>query len=223
MSLAFDTKTNTKTASSTAISSNGHTCTGTDVVLFACFSIRSSNTLTVAPTYNGVTMTQLSTTTGNTNMRHYIYYLINPTTGASHTVNATQSGSLPNYAIATISFSGANQSAQPDSDDIRTNITTTSFSQSVTTIADGAWPIFWGNATSGGALTAGADTTVVNQPEVAFAGCFLLRRTTAQSPAGVSTLAATSVSQNFSGIIAAVAPAAGAPPAANNAGFSIWL
>jgi len=209
MALAVDTTTATKTASNTSISSNSHTCTGSNSVLFACFSIRSTNTLTVAPTYNGTTMTQLATTTGNTNMRHYIYYLINPTTGASHTVNATQSGSFPNYAIATISFSDANQSAQPDASALQGNTTTTSFSTSVTTIADGAWPIFWGNATSGAALTAGADTTVINQPEVAFAGCFFLRRTTAQATAGTSTLAVTSSSQNFSGIIASVAPAGG--------------
>jgi hypothetical protein len=221
MALAVDTTTATRVlTNSAAIASNAHTCTGPNPVLFACFSIRSTNTLTATPTYNGATMTQLATTTGNTNMRHYIYYLINPTTGASHTVQATQSGSLLAFAIATISFSDANQTTQPDASALQGNVTTTSFSTSVTTVANGAWPIFWGNATSGAALTAGADTTVINQPEVAFAGCFLLRRTTAQATAGVSTLAVTSSSQNFSGIIASVNPVASAPVANN--GFMAW-
>jgi len=209
MAIAIDTSTSTATGTSATVTANGHTCTGSDLILFCGISIRSTRTITVAPTYNGATMTLAGTTSGTSGITNRLYYLLNPTTGSSIAVVATQSAS-DNFAVATISYSGVNQTGQPDATSSGGPTTTTAYSQSVTSVADNCFAVLWGDGNGGAALTAGANTTIINQPEVAFTGAFLIASTAALGSAGIFTLAVTSASQTFAGCMASFAPVASA-------------
>lgn len=205
MAIAYDTSTaNAFTASATSTTFS-HTCTGSDLILWVGVSIRPTRTIS-SVTYNGVTMTQSGNNSFTGAVDNYLYYLVNPATGANDVV-VTQSAS-DTFNTCSISFTGASQSVQPDATSEVNSTTTTSFSQSVTSVADNTAAVIYGDAASGSALTAGANTTIVNQPEVLFTGAFLLRSTADKTPAGTFTLAATSASQTFGACMATIKPSA---------------
>lgn len=205
MAIAFDAKTGMVTGSGTTISTT-HTCTGSDRIVWVGISIRSTRTITSAPTYDGVTMTQSGSTSGTANITNYLYYLINPSTTSGATVTATQSVA-DNWALAVISYTGAKQSGQPDATSVGGPSTATSYSQSVTSVADNCFAVLYGDNNSGASLTGGTNTTIRNQPEVAFTGAFLADSTAAKTPAGTFTLAFTSASGTAAACMASFAPA----------------
>lgn len=195
------------TGTGTTISTT-HTSSGTDRIVYVGITIRDTRTITVAPTYNGVTMTQSGSTTGTTGVTHRLYYLIAPSTTAGATVTATQNAS-DTWAMTVISYNGARQTLQPDATSVGGPTTTTSYSQSVTTVRDNSWAVLYGNASGGLTLTAGANTIIRNQPEVAFCGAFLIDTNSAKTPAGTDTLNVTSSSQTFSGCMSSFSPETG--------------
>jgi hypothetical protein len=205
MAITFDAKTVTKTGSSATITSNTHTCSGSDTILLCGITIRSTRTITVAPTYNGVTMSLAGAASTTSGILNYLYYLVNPTLGSALAISATQSAS-DSFACATISYNGAAQTLQPNSYSTGGPTTTISYSQAVTTTSSGCQAVLWGNASGGSALTAGTNTTIINQPEVAFTGAFLIASTAVQDGAGSFTLAVTSSSQTFAGSMMAITP-----------------
>lgn len=91
MALAYDTATNSATAdgSQTALSWS-HTCTGSNLILIVGLSFRTLGSVptNVAVTYNGVGMTQVSTTQSAGVTASAMFYLANPATG-SNTVAAS--------------------------------------------------------------------------------------------------------------------------------------
>jgi len=203
MSLAFDTKTGFTFNLSASNITYSHTCSGSDRILFVGVSVRSNRSVT-SVTYNGVSMTQAGSTSGTSGILNYLFYLINPASG-SNTVSVTQS-SADTITSCSISYTGAKQSGQPDATSSGGPTTTTSYSQSVTSVADNAFAVLYGNANAGAALTAGANTTIRNQPEVSFTGAFLVDSTAAKTPAGTFTLNVTSANQAFAGCMASIAP-----------------
>lgn len=204
MAIAFDAKTGMVTGSGTTISTT-HTATGSNRIVFVGITIRSTRTITVAPTYAGVAMTQSGSTSGTTGVTNYLYYLIAPSTTAGATVTATQNAS-DNWAMTVISYANVRQTGQPDATSVGGPTTTTSYSQSVTTVRDNCWAVLYGNATSGSTLTAGSNTIIRNQPEVAFTGAFIIDTNSAKTPAGTDTLNVTSSSQTFAGCMASFSP-----------------
>ena len=204
MAIAFDSKTGMTTGSSSTPTSASHTAAVGDILWFGV-SIRDTRTITAAPTWNGQTMTQSGSTAGTSGVTDTLYYLV-VVTGGTAAVSCTQSVS-DTWAVATISFTGAKTSGQPDATSIGGPTITTSYSQSVTSVADNCFAVMYGNANGGLTLGAGTNTTIANQPEIAFCGAFLAYSTTAKTPAGTFTLNVTSSSQGFSCCMASFAPA----------------
>jgi hypothetical protein len=203
MAIAFDAKTGFTFNSSASNITYSHTCTGSDEILWVGVSIRSTRTVT-SVTYNGVAMTQSGSTSGTANILNYLFYLTNPATG-TNTVSVTQSAA-DTITSCSASFTGVNATGQPDATSVGGPTTTTSYSQSVTTVADNCFEIMYGDVNSGGAITAGANTTIANQPEVSFTGAFMAYSTTAQTPAGTATLAFTLSSASVAACMASFKP-----------------
>ncbi len=218
MAIAFDTKTAfTFSAASTNITYS-HTVTGSNTILWVGVSILATATIG-AVTYNGVAMTQFGGgSVGTVAIKDYLFYLINPATGAN-TVSVSQNTSTQ-VTSCSASYTGAAQTGQPDATSLGGPTTTTSYSQSVTSVADNCFAILYGNANGGLAFTAGTNTTIRNQPEVAFCGAYMVDSTAAQTPAGTFTLAMTSTSQDFAGCMASFKPVA---TASGNSNFFVFM
>lgn len=90
-----------------------HTCTGANTMLSVCLSWGTSGAITVTGvTYNGVSMTS-GRSDVNGNSRSDIYYLANPAAGAN-TISVAWTGTAIEFAIMSISFTGAAQTGIPD-------------------------------------------------------------------------------------------------------------
>ena len=110
-----------------------HTCTGSNLVLTLGFSFDTPPTLSSAPTYNSVSMTQVNSLLFlSNNKRLYQYYLINPSTGAN-TVSIDLSAANAGLHAGAVSFSGANQTTQPDGNATASAAETNAPSVNVTT------------------------------------------------------------------------------------------
>lgn len=140
-----------------------HTCTWSDRILFwSTLLISTSDDLT-SVTYNSVAMTRIAHV-WSAGERIYLYYLINPSTGANNIV-ATTTSSNTMYAESA-SYTGAKQSAQPDSSNTNAYTTQTNMSTSTTTVADNSWLVgvfrssTTATAAAGTTLRAGVNTTI---------------------------------------------------------------
>jgi hypothetical protein len=197
MAIAFDSKTAT-TTSATASLSFSHTCTGTDRILFVITTANGAAFTTTGVTYNSVSMTIASSFRITTGPIQYIWYLINPASG-SNTIQITNSGSVT--AGSAISFNGVKQTGFPDASITNSGATgSTSYNSTVTTIADNSFILSSSRTNAGLAFTAGANTTVGNQPEATYfggGGCWY--STAPQTPAGAKTLNVTCSAQDFDG------------------------
>ena len=202
MAIAFVGKTATQSSAGSAISFAADP-SGADIMWLG-ISIRDTRSISVAPAFNGVTMTQSGSTSGTTGITNYLYYLANPFQGSAN-VTFTQSSS-DNYTAKAAWFSGASSASVPDATSVGGPTTTSSYSQSVTSVADNCFAVLWADATSGSTLTGGSNTTVADQPELVFTGGFMAYSTAAKTPAGTFTLNVTSSSQAFAGCMASFAP-----------------
>lgn len=178
-------------------------------ILWVGITIRSTSSITVAPTFNSVTMTLSGSTVGTSGIKNHLYYLANPSQ-ASANVTFTHSGG-DDYAIGGIWFSGASGTGIPDATGVAgPTAIGAGYSQSVTSVADSCFAVMWGDNSSGAALTGGANTTIANQPEVVFTGAFLAYSTAAKTPAGTFTLAFTAASGTAATCMSSFAPSANA-------------
>jgi hypothetical protein len=210
MAIAFDATT-AITTGTTATLTYSHTCTGSNGILWVGVSIRNTRSIS-SVTYNGVSMTQSGSSATSDGNLAFLFYLIGPKTGAN-TVSITQSVSDKIVSSST-SFTGVLQSGQPDATSTGSQAASTSYSQSVTTIADNCWAIMWGMATSALAITAGSNTTVRAQPESFFTGGFMIDTNSAKTPAGTDTMNVTSSAQNYAGAMASFSPSVPVQPLA---------
>lgn len=148
MAIAYDTTSNAAGASSWS-----HTCSGANRILFVQ-SYAINDTLTNI-TFDGLAMTLVGKTSfpGSGRQGTYLHYLINPPTG-SKTISITGA-----TGVAGVSFSGAEQSGQPDSSNSGTSGTSTSISASTTVVKPNCWLIM-ASADAAGGETAGSGTTI---------------------------------------------------------------
>lgn len=212
MAIAFDSKTDvTVTGGAGATHTFSHTCSGADRILWVyagCHATVAVPGQTVnGVTYNGVSMTQASVLTNDGgNGQSFLFYLVAPATGANNVVITV---AVAGHAKAggAVSFTGAAQTGVPDATSTNTSAATTSYSQSVTSVADNCFAVFGGAAFAGATLTGGANTTTQTAPEVVYHGSFIAYSTAAKTPAGTFTLNVTSASQAFGGCMASFAPA----------------
>ena len=118
MAIAFDATGVVNTAGTTATLS--HTCTGSDRIVFADVldgSYNPSEDTITGCTYNGVAMTKLGQIgyTDNDNVYIcYLYYLVNPPTGAKNVV-ASRTSSKSEIRLRVSSYTGVKQVAPSNS------------------------------------------------------------------------------------------------------------
>lgn len=202
------------------ISSAKNTATATSVAITS-FSAATTNGLLFADVnMNGVapiTWTSVTCTDGTlTNIDSVVnashadnntadYYFLGTTT-ASQTVTGNSGVGSRSLGIEAGSYSGVKQSGQPDSHNTNTASTGSTFALTTTTVANNCWLVgttFNGN-TTGGAISAGANTTVRQNDAN---GGSLIDSNAAQTPAGSKSLNVTKTGNDFwSGAIASFAP-----------------
>lgn len=199
MAIAFDAQSASAYSgpSSTTVTWS-HTCTGSDRLLVV--GVYTTNDNLTGVTYNGVSCTFIGKINGTTDYIH-LYYLLNPASGANNVV-ATASSALLGYGQAT-SYTGVQQSGQPDASNSSRSASTTSFSTSVTTIADNCWLV--GIIYGGGTIVAGSGTTFRSQSVANVLG--MMDSNSAKTPAGSHSLAATQSSSFMAMIVASFSPA----------------
>ncbi len=202
MAIALDTTT-IGTGTSGTSSSFSHTCTGTNLILFVQVGSQGSTQTVSGVTYNGVSMTQINSTFHSGVRTTTLFYLLNPATG-SNTVTISMTGNVFQLGIAA-SYTGVKQSGQPDANSIKGPTTTTSYSDSVTTVADNCWTIMGGVDENASTLSNGTGTVVRQQDTVNGYG-FLCDSNTLIHPAGSTSLTVTSASQTFLSVMASFAP-----------------
>lgn len=142
MALAFDASAVGHLAASGGASLTfSHTCTGSNLILFVGFGVESATDVVTGVTYNNVAMTQVPNSpqaNGVPNEFTYLFYLINPATGANNVVISLSA--QPQVNAVSASYTGAAQSGQPDNSNKKT-VNATSVNNSLTTVADNCWVV----------------------------------------------------------------------------------
>lgn len=204
MAIAFDATTSSSRVNATTTLTYAHTCTGSDRFLVVATANNTARTVT-SVTYNWVSMTQVLSPLTNSNWSIlYLWILANPASWSNNIV-VTTSGNCEIISKC-ISYTGVNASWQPDSSSSTWPTTTTSFTTSTTTVADNCWCVMWWMGMNWSTLTAGANTFVRSQIEVALAGLFMVDTNSAQTPAGSKSVNVTSASQQFHWIMISLSP-----------------
>ena len=203
--VAIDATTAVTATNGVSNKTYSHTTSGSDRVMWNAAGCSTSTISSV--TYNSVSNTRAEQVNLQSSWAE-LWYLAAPATG-SNTVSITTAGSN-SITGGTFTFTGASQTGIPDAVHKDTSQTSgvTSYSQSITTVADNCMIVMAGRANGGAALTGGTNTTVV-QPEVAAMGMFAARSTNPITPAGSAALAMTSSSQQFFACMASFKPVGG--------------
>jgi len=172
MAIAFDSASATASTCSVSTKTVTHTCSGTDRVLFAQVANHSAHGTISGVTYNSVALTKLlEYNDGNTIVG--LWYLVAPDTGSAFDLTVTCTVGTGCLCIGGLSFTGASQTGIPDASVSGAVGTTTSFTQTVTSVADNCFAVWSFKAGGGFALTGGTNTTVGSQPEACLTwACF---------------------------------------------------
>jgi len=153
MAIAFDSSAGSFQGSTITLTYS-HTCTGSNLILLVSVSTVTTNITGV--TYNGVSMTQI-TTVSNT-AKNYLFYLIAPTTGTNNVVVSAGGSTL--IMSSSSSYTGALQSSQPDA-----FLATASNTETLSVVNSGCWIVSSSAHNNGGGVTfsAGSGFTLRNQ------------------------------------------------------------
>jgi hypothetical protein len=156
MAIGFDHETNGPNGATTSPQTFSHTTSGSNRFLFVATTqaVEGADDIS-AMTYNSVTMTKIAGIQCPSDRFIGLWGLVNPASG-SNTVSITFSGNfMTAYAV---SYTGAKQSAQPDSSNSTTTGASTSFTMSTTVVAANCWTMCYANNTNRNS-TVGASTT----------------------------------------------------------------
>lgn len=206
MAVAFDAVTATASTAGASSKTFSHTCTGTNRLLLVVAGCHTATATISGVTYNGTSMTQVGADqTDSANGRLTLWSLIAPVTGGANVVITASAVDTISYGA--ISFTGASQSSNPDSNTAGSETATSSYTVTATAPTTNEMAVLVGYAMSGAALTGGANTTIASQPEVTYHGTFIARTTSPQAASGSLPLNVTSSSQTFKGLITTIAPA----------------
>ena len=126
----------------------------------------------------------------------YMWYLINPASGA-HNVVVSASGTSLIGGMA-VSYTGAKQSAQPDAFATNSSSGATSITTSVTTVANNCWTVLYSKI-DGTAITAGTGST----QRVNNTGKALFDSNSALTPAGSKSMTLTDAASPHWGVVMA--------------------
>lgn len=130
-----------------------HTCTGSNLILFVHATTNVNSDTVTGITYNGVAMTFIDSQVNGADRFEYLYYLINPATGA-HNVVVTANTSANSLAGESVSYTGAKQTGQPDNH-AKQNVVGGTQTLTLTTVANNCWTVL---VTTTSATTPAAST-----------------------------------------------------------------
>lgn len=210
MAIAFDTSTSYFSNSGTSHSWS-HTTSGTDRILWV--NVMNSSGVSISSvTYNGVGMT--NAVNSGASQRNTLFYLVNPASG-SNTVTVTLASSSYCYTNSA-SYTGAEQSGQPDATNGQ-NSSTATLTTSVTTTDDNCWTVLGARQASTGNTSAGTGTT---QREAHAGYTQFYDSNAAITPAGSTSLQTTQSASGTTGH--AMASFSPAPEAAATENSLAW-
>lgn len=199
MAIAFDAKSN---GSTQTIS---HTCTGSNLILvvgFLTYRIAGTANSVTGVTYNGVAMTQYGVLErAATSEYQYMYYLVGPSTGANNIVVST-SNTLDAFQCSNASYTGVQQTGQPDSYVTVAPSSSGGITATTTTVADNCWLAGFFCSDTAGSWTAGANTTLRD----ASGNNQFCDSNGAKTPAGSYSLITTKASGIDSGQMVSISP-----------------
>lgn len=208
MAIARDSSS-ISTFSSASSQTWSHTIAGSDRLLIVFGYAEANRTQTC--TYNGSAMTQfaLATYTVGDVRRGYGWYMIAPPVGTANIV-ITNSGAGYMGGVG-ISFTGADQTTQPDASNTNTNTSgsTTSISTTVTTVNNNAWI----TGMVEGTATSPSGTGAFNATALQSGGVVALYDTNGPiTPAGATSVGGSWTGGNSALIVAgSIKPAAAGP------------
>lgn len=204
--VAFDAATDGGVCVGCSSQTFAHTVTGTNPIILVGVRTSNSGDVVTGITYNTVALTRIATiATDAGNVRSFLYDLVAPATGSNNVVVSLSLSA--NIRSTASSYTGANQSGQPDNFATNKTDSATSFAGTVTPVADGSWVV--AHFDSGGPLAPTAGSGTVNR---AANGNSVI----ADNNASVSPPAATSLNEDvgvateFAVVIASIAPVAAA-------------
>ena len=198
MAIAFDAAAGGAQGSVTSLTF-ALTVSGSERVILVGAVIDSGDDIT-GITYAGASLTQIAKVQfPNKSAFCYLYYRIAPSTGANNVV-ISASGVTTIWGQAA-SYTGADQSSQPDASATNTT-TTTSITGTVTTIANNCWAIMFGQCDND-SLTAQAGTTIRSS---SGSNTAISDGNAAVTPPGATTLGYNCASGNNAVVIASIDP-----------------
>ena len=152
MAIALDSASTYKTQFPGTSLTWAHTCTGSDLILIVTVTVEQGDRVT-GVTYNGVAMTQ-GIKAANGVPYLYIYYLVNPATGANNIVVSVSSSS--DIHAASASYTGASQTGQPDATNSVNEVAIASgdHTVSLTVVAADSWLVATYNSLTAGPVSA---------------------------------------------------------------------
>ncbi|MCK9370421.1 hypothetical protein M0R04_10975 [Candidatus Dojkabacteria bacterium] len=192
MAIAFDNATSGFTVSSATHTISSFVTTGSDIVLTV--GVLSTSNAISGVTFGGNAMTQVGTeiTMGNGYKTSQWIYKVGSATTAN--IVATVGGSAGNVFVAAASYTGCDQSTQPDnSGQTYFSIVSTSDASSLTPTVDDCWVVCYAGD-EGEAPAAGANTTL----RVAQVVHGIFDNNAAINPAASTTITTTTSSSNRS-------------------------
>lgn len=212
MAIAFDAQSKDSASFQSGTSfSWTHTCSGSDrYLIVSVFTFTPAGTLT-APTYNGVSMTQIQVTDLSGSNKLWLFGLVAPATGAN-TVSFSFSSSNSFVAGVATSYTGVDQTNPLDNSAIQNDISSgATYDPAITTVADNCWVVGSFRATQGSVYSASVGTLRDGDGALAM---YNWDSGAAVTPAGTytATINTNNSTDQWSGIIASLAPVAAAGP-----------
>lgn len=154
MAISWDAKTDGSNTSTGTTLTWSHISTGTNLIGFVGIQSDFASDNITGVTWGGTSMTLVAKDQRGGNSRWtYLFYILGQSTG-SQTIIATSNASGKYIEGGSVSYTGVNQSGQPDASS-HAGATSASPSLAVTSVADNCWAIEW-IITGGGALVAGS-------------------------------------------------------------------
>src|SRR3990167_3471520 len=195
MAIAFDSSSVSGSFAAGSTLTIAHTIVGTATVGLAFMTINSGSDVVTSVTLNGVTMTRAKWQLDNASaFGQFVYWVANPATG-NVVWNLSDSGS--DRAGGNTAYTGASSSAlDATAGQNSGGSASTSYTNTLTTVANNSWHVASLRQTVGGGMTAGTNTST--RLDGIGGGTYNVVEDTdgAVTPAGSNVLTATGSSTN---------------------------
>lgn len=186
-SIAFVNAADGGNTTATSLTFSYTTGSGTHRLLVVGLMGDSTSDLVTGATYAGSAMTlaqKLAPGGGGANRWTYLYWLLNPTSGANNVVISASSSTFIGALAA--DYTGVKTSGQPDATPVTNagGAAITTLTTSLTTVADNSWVILLENSYSGGPPSTAGSGATRRTFDAAFGAIGLFDSNGAVHPAG---------------------------------------